>query len=129
VGEPDTVEAEPIAQPVVPPNPPVDGPNAISKGNAADTQSASDFTLSDDDTALLGFYFGADVRTLILKLHDRALKSPQAKPASFVSVTSEPITDRQLRTKLHQVIALHWALKEFANLDLLGYASHFQFAT
>jgi hypothetical protein len=115
-------------QPAVPPTP-ADGSLVASDGRGAETKSTDGFTLSADDTALLGFYFGADVRTLIIKLHDRVLQNPQAKPASLGSVTSEPITDRQLRTQLHKVMKAESLSKTFANAGTPGYASHFQFAT
>lgn len=93
-------------QPVVQPNPAADTSHVVSE-DTVDSQSTSSFTLSDNDTALLGFYFGANIRASILKLHEKVLQNPQAKPASIGSVTSEPITDRQLRTQLHKVMNPH----------------------
>jgi hypothetical protein len=79
-------------------------PQPISEGAAPDTQRTDSFTLSADDTALLDSYFGVNVRMAILKLHEKVLLNPKAKPGSLGSVYSEPITDRQLRGKLHQVV-------------------------
>lgn len=86
------------------PDLPEDASQPVIEGAAADAQPSSGFTLGSDDTALLDSYFGVNVRAAILKLYEKVLLSPHAKPGSLGSVSSEPITDRQLRGKLHQVI-------------------------
>lgn len=98
--------AETVVQSVVPPNPPEDVSRAVSEGAVADAQLIVGFALSADDRALLDSYFGANVRTAVVKLYENVLRSPQAKPGSLGFVSSEPITDRQLRGKLHQVIII-----------------------
>ncbi|OBT60659.1 hypothetical protein VE03_09923 [Pseudogymnoascus sp. 23342-1-I1] len=69
-------------------------------GNAAAT--ADSFMLAPGDEVLLDKYFGADVREQIFKMYKKILAKPNEKAATYGSVTSEPILDRELRTKLHQ---------------------------
>lgn len=99
VEEPVANPAETVVQPVVLPNLSEDVSQVVSEGAMADG-----FTLKANDTALLDAYFGANIRTAVVKLYEKVLRSPQAKPGSLGFVCSEPITDRQLRGKLHQVI-------------------------
>lgn len=73
-------------------------------GNAATT--ADSFALTPEDNALLDNYFGASVREQIVKMYKKILAKPNEKAATYGSVTSEPILDRELRTKLHQVCGL-----------------------
>lgn len=70
-------------------------------GDAAAT--ADSFTLAPEDEVLLDNYFGANVREQIVKMYKKILAKPNEKAATYGSVTSEPILDRELRTKLHQV--------------------------
>lgn len=70
-------------------------------GNAAAT--ADSFALAPEDEVLLDNYFGADVREQIVKMYKKILAKPNEKAATYGSVTSDPILDRELRTKLHQV--------------------------
>lgn len=74
---------------------------AATPGNAAAT--AESFALTPDDEVLLDNYFGADVREQIVKMYKKILAKPNEKAATYGSVTSEPILDRELRTKLHHV--------------------------
>jgi hypothetical protein len=104
VKEPIAPPAETVVHPVVPSNSPEDVSQVASKGPLADLEPTNGFTLSADDTTLLDSYFGVDVRTAIVKLYGKVLRNPHAKPGSLGSVFSEPITDRQLRGRLHQVI-------------------------
>lgn len=103
VEEPVAPPAETVVHPV-PSNQPEDVPQVASEGLLADPEPTNGFTLSSDDTTLLDSYFGVDVRTAIVKLYGKVLRNPHAKPGSLGSVFSEPITDRQLRGRLHQVI-------------------------
>lgn len=59
--------------------------------------------ISADDEALLTKYFGDDVRTTIIKFHDRIQQTPDAKAGTFGAIYSKPIVDRQLRTAIHKV--------------------------
>jgi hypothetical protein len=104
VEESAAAPAKPVVHPVVTPNPPADVSHVVSEGPVADAELTIGFTLTAHDTALLDSYFGVDVRTAILKLYEKVLRNPQAKPGSLGFVSSEPITDRQLRGQLHQVI-------------------------
>ena len=104
VEEPVVPPAETVVHPVVPSNPTEDVSQVASEGPLADLEPRNAFTLSPDDATLLDSYFGVDVRTAIVKLYGKVLRNPHAKPVSLGSVFSEPITDRQLRGRLHQVI-------------------------
>ena len=87
------------------PNDPIVEANTTLPATALDDKKTNAFILNDDDTALLDSYFGGPVRASIVKLYERIVKQPNAKTASYGSVTSEPITDRELRKKMHQVSA------------------------
>lgn len=84
-----------------------DGSRPVSEGTVVDPRPIDGFTMSTDDTAILDSYFGVHTRVAILNLHEKLLLNPQAKPGSLGSVSSEPITDRQLRGRLHQVGIAH----------------------
>jgi hypothetical protein len=104
VEEPVMPPAETVVQSIVPPNSSGDVSQVASEGAVADAQAVDGSTLNIDDTAILDSYFGANVRTAVVKLYEKVLRNPQAKPGSLGFVSSEPITDRQLRGKLHQVM-------------------------
>jgi tRNA pseudouridine13 synthase len=61
-----------------------------------------EFVLTPEDEALLDKYFGATVRIDIIKMYQEILAKPNQKAAVYGSVTSQPITDRELRTQLHK---------------------------
>jgi hypothetical protein len=75
---------------------------AADQKDATGTEQAS-AALSPDDFDLLDSFFGPAVRELVVKLYEKVLQQPNAKPASLGTVTSDPINDRQLRTKIHGV--------------------------
>jgi tRNA pseudouridine13 synthase len=79
-------------------------PQKETQSETKETAEAPAFTLSDDDRALLDSYFGADVAQKIITLHDRARASPKARPYEFGRIQSSVVTDRDLRTKMHQAI-------------------------
>lgn len=83
-----------VEQPKTPAAPP-------TPANAA--AAADLFALVSEDEVLLDNYFGANVREQIVKMYKKILAKPNEKAATYGSVTSEPILDRELRTKLHQV--------------------------
>jgi hypothetical protein len=78
-------------------------PVAESTDAAVSPETKEEFKLSAEDEVLLDKYFGAGVREQIVKLYEKILAKPNEKAAAYGSVTSEPILDRELRTKLHQV--------------------------
>lgn len=80
-------------------------PNAESKDHAQNsTESLVEKSLvSDEDNQLLTTYFGTKVCDSILALYKKVLQRPDGKASSYGIVTSEPINDRELRTKIHQV--------------------------
>lgn len=50
----------------------------------------------------MGSLFDADIVSQILALFNRVLNSPHRKPKDYGTVKSGPITDRDVRTKIHQ---------------------------
>lgn len=68
-----------------------------------DKQPTPPFTITDADAALLEEYFGSANRSAILIMNTKIMSRPDAKAASFGSILTDSITDRQLRTKIHQV--------------------------
>jgi len=78
-------------------------PIAESTDASATPEAKDEFSLSTEDEVLLDKYFGADVRWQVVKLYKKILAKPNEKAAAYGSVTSQPILDRELRTKLHQV--------------------------
>lgn len=98
--------------------------NIAPPGSAVNGRNTDSFTVSAEDTALLDSYFGSQIRMSMVKLYERIIQQPFAKSASFGSVTSEPITDRELRKKMHQVTNSNLStLNASANTKLKGCAS------
>lgn len=64
---------------------------------------SKELSVSEEDNALLVEYFGADNAPQIVDLHKRAMSTPKARPSEFGKVTV-PVSDRDLRTKMHQAI-------------------------
>ncbi|KAL3427084.1 tRNA pseudouridine synthase d [Phlyctema vagabunda] len=58
--------------------------------------------LSVEDEKLLTTYFGQEIRDQILKFYKEILAKPDKRPGSFGTLTSDPIMDKELRTKVHQ---------------------------
>jgi hypothetical protein len=100
---PTTTEATEVAQApaLTAAEPPKTSTTPATPGDAATT--ADSFALAPEDEVLLDNYFGANVREQIVKMYKKILAKPNEKAATYGSVTSEPILDRELRTKLHQV--------------------------
>ncbi|KFZ07994.1 hypothetical protein V502_09614, partial [Pseudogymnoascus sp. VKM F-4520 (FW-2644)] len=101
VPAPTTTAATEVVQAPAPTvaEPPKTSTAAATPANAAAT--ADSFALTPEDEVLLDNYFGADVREQIVKMYKKILAKPNEKAATYGSVTSEPILDRELRTKLH----------------------------
>lgn len=70
----------------------------------AEAPAATEFRVSEEDNALLESYFGSEVTQKIVNLHKRAMSTPKARPGELGRVTAGTITDRDLRTKIHQAI-------------------------
>jgi tRNA pseudouridine13 synthase len=66
-------------------------------------QAPVEFQVSDEDRALLGEFFGAENATTIITMHKEAMAKPRARPSEFGKVRVA-ISDRDLRTKIHQNI-------------------------
>ncbi|CAL5867044.1 uncharacterized protein PFLUO_LOCUS1256 [Penicillium psychrofluorescens] len=64
---------------------------------------AEEFKVSEEDNALLVEYFGAENAAKIVALHQRAMTNSKTKPADLGKVMAA-ISDRDLRTKIHQAI-------------------------
>ncbi|KAJ5997984.1 hypothetical protein N7499_005621 [Penicillium canescens] len=66
-------------------------------------QAPVEFQVSDEDRALLGEFFGAENATTIITMHKEAMAKPRARPSEFGKIRVA-ISDRDLRTKIHQNI-------------------------
>jgi tRNA pseudouridine13 synthase len=76
------------------------------KEEATETPEAAtpaEFKVSEEDNALLVEYFGAENAAAIVTLHETAMNSPRARPSELGKVTVV-VSDRDLRTKIHQAI-------------------------
>ncbi|KFY02211.1 hypothetical protein O988_02324 [Pseudogymnoascus sp. VKM F-3808] len=118
---PTTTEATEIAQAPAPTaaEPPKTSTTPATPGDAATT--ADSFALVPEDEVLLDNYFGANVREQIVKMYKKILAKPNEKAATYGSVTSEPILDRELRTKLHQDMRRIFDSKLETNTDKDGF--------
>ena len=87
--------------------------------------AAAEFALTSEDEALLHGYFGADVTAKIVKMYKHILSKPNEKAAVYGSVVSEPILDRELRTKLHQDMRRIFNSKLETSTDKDGYIKIF----
>ncbi|OJD11310.1 hypothetical protein AJ78_07893 [Emergomyces pasteurianus Ep9510] len=96
----------------------------LKSGNEAETEalkpSASEtpsFKLLDEDNKLLEEYFGPETTQQIILLHSRALARPTAKASNIGRVRSDIITDKDLRTKIHQAIRRIFASRLESSTD------------
>jgi tRNA pseudouridine13 synthase len=60
------------------------------------------FVVSDNDQELLASYFGSALKDNLIKFYQKVLSKPDAKPAVFGFLLSDPITDKAVRGQLHQ---------------------------
>src|SRR5437667_8123686 len=60
--------------------------------------------ISAEDDALLNSYFGAEIAKSIVNLYRKIVSNPNAKLKTSEAITTQSITDRQLRTSIHQAI-------------------------
>ncbi|MCJ1475559.1 hypothetical protein MMC13_004222 [Lambiella insularis] len=86
-------------------------PNIANKDDAAIKESTAidgqkDLptvgSLSPADGATMGSFFEEEIVSQVLALFNRILNSPHRKPKDYGTVKSSPITDRDVRTKIHQ---------------------------
>jgi tRNA pseudouridine13 synthase len=82
------------------------GTDALVASSTKDEGHSSEITdpifkVSQNDHQLLAKYLGATLKDELLNFYARILLKPNAKPASFGSLLSEPITDRVMRGRLH----------------------------
>ncbi|KAJ5274102.1 hypothetical protein N7478_009227 [Penicillium angulare] len=72
---------------------------------AAATEEAAEpeFQVSDTDKASLTGLFGEKSATEIIELHARAMADRKARPSEFGTIAAV-VTDRDTRTKMHQII-------------------------
>ena len=92
---------------------------------ASEEAATPEFALSSEDEVLLDGYFGAEVRGKIVKMYEHILSKPDQKAAVYGSVLSEPILDRELRTKLHQDMRRIFSSKLETSTDKDGYIKIF----
>ncbi|KAI5296054.1 hypothetical protein KEM52_005867 [Ascosphaera acerosa] len=76
--------------------------------------------MSEEDKALLETQLTADVATSILDLHARALQSPNIRSNALGQVKSGVLTDRELRTTIHQTIRRVFAGRIESSTDQEG---------
>ncbi|KAL1959451.1 hypothetical protein VTO42DRAFT_1896 [Malbranchea cinnamomea] len=74
---------------------------ASSKG-AETSSEVPEFTISEEDRKFLDENLGEEIAKRVLSLHQRALANPRSKPSDLGKVLTGPITDKDVRTKLHQ---------------------------
>lgn len=75
----------------------------ITEGESASTSSAPQASVvSPADQELLMYYFGLALKDQIVKFYEKILLKPDAKPASFGHLLSNPIADKTVRAQLHQ---------------------------
>lgn len=77
--------------------------NEKPEAKEAENVPPAEFQVSDEDSALLVEYFGADKAPEIIDLHKKAMKALKARPSEFGKITVS-VADRDLRTKMHQAI-------------------------
>lgn len=93
----------PVRQPVSAPT--VSEP---AKDQSGDVDAKAESTpveiqVSEEDNALLVEYFGAENASAIVDLHKQAMLKPKARPTELGNVKAT-VSDRDLRTKIHQAI-------------------------
>ncbi len=70
--------------------------------------------LDSEDIVLLDSFIGEETRKSVVRMYEKALQRPDANSASFGSVASQPIAEKGLRTRIHQVnILLNATLQKY----------------
>jgi tRNA pseudouridine13 synthase len=74
---------------------------------------------SAEDEALLESFFGKGTAKEVIELHRSIIRSPHAKSRDLGHVVTDVITDRPLRTKIHEALRRIFAsrLESFTNAD------------
>lgn len=67
------------------------------------SRESDTFCLTEEDAALLDSYFDKHTREQLVKLYEKIVASPAAKPFTFGSLNTPPMADRSLRGQMHQV--------------------------
>ncbi|KAJ5188060.1 Pseudouridine synthase TruD [Penicillium cf. griseofulvum] len=70
---------------------------------AKKVETPAEFKVSEEDRTLLEEYFGPQNASEIIALHKVAMAKPKGRPSEFGKVTVA-VSDRDLRTKMHQAI-------------------------
>lgn len=70
---------------------------------ASSSKDSDTFRLTEEDATLLDSYFDKHTREQLVKLYEKIVASPAAKPFTFGSLSTPPMTDRNLRGQMHQV--------------------------
>ena len=84
---------------------PVSAPEATKNSESLEEFASGPnkmFIIGPADDDLLETYFGRTLKHELLTFHEKILSKPTAKPSTFGSLLSDPITDRPLRGRLHQ---------------------------
>jgi tRNA pseudouridine13 synthase len=94
-------------------------------------EKPAEFKVSEEDHALLAEYCGAQNATDIIALHKNAMSKPRARPSEFGQVNFA-VSDRDLRTKIHQAIRrifnsqLESATDSEGNMSILAASNRFK---
>ncbi|KAI9810759.1 MAG: hypothetical protein M1827_006097 [Pycnora praestabilis] len=83
--------------------PPIDNVNGDGDAGKPDVAEKA-FKLPSEDETLLASYFESETMENILALYQKVITSPTGKPKTFGTVKSAKITDRALRTDIHQAM-------------------------
>lgn len=71
--------------------------------DVSEVDASRKFSLSEADAALLDGYFDQHTRKQLVKFYEKIIAEPNAKPFTFGSLSTPPMTDRSLRSQMHQV--------------------------
>ncbi|KAI9730192.1 MAG: hypothetical protein M1834_005956 [Cirrosporium novae-zelandiae] len=88
-----------------------------SKSDDRDAAKSSTFEVSADDSALLHSFFDDKIVKSIIALHEDILANPKKKSRDHKTIVASAITDKELRTKIHQNMRRIFASKLETSTD------------
>ncbi|OJJ45778.1 hypothetical protein ASPZODRAFT_143660 [Penicilliopsis zonata CBS 506.65] len=83
-------------------------------------EEVEEFKLSDDDRALFDSSFGAEKTDKIIALYQRARENAKTRPGELGRVVTSVLSDRDLRTKIHQTIRRAFSSQLESSTDAEG---------
>ena len=72
--------------------------------SATGDDAPSEFAVSSADQELLTTYFGSTLKDDIIRFHQKVLSKPDARPGFFGHLSTAPISDKNVRSRVHQDI-------------------------